>query len=67
MGAARPHPHDHILRVKLEKVKEMLAGSEIPLAHIAERVGFEHVEYLSVAFKRSTGETPSAYRSKQRS
>jgi LacI family transcriptional regulator len=60
-------PHDHILRVKLEKVKEMLAGSEIPLAQIAERVGFEHVEYLSVAFKRSTGETPSAYRSKQRS
>jgi len=55
-------PHDHILRVKLERVKEMLANSDMSLAQIADRIGFEHVEYLSVTFKRLTGTTPSRYR-----
>jgi len=57
-------PHDHILRVKLDRVKEMLSTSDLPLAQIAERAGFEHVEYLSVSFKRSVGITPSQYRAR---
>jgi LacI family transcriptional regulator len=59
-------PHDHILNVRIERVKSMLATTDLPLALIAERTGFEHVEYLSVAFKRATGDTPSRYRSRHR-
>ena len=33
-----------------------------PLSAIAERTGFQHVEYLSVVFKRETKMTPGRYR-----
>jgi LacI family transcriptional regulator len=55
-------PHDQILRVRMARVRAMLATTDLPLAQIAERTGFEHVEYLSVAFKRVTGLSPSRYR-----
>jgi len=55
-------PHDHILRVKMERAKELLASSDMPLAQVAERLGFDHVEYLSVSFKRMLGVTPSQFR-----
>ena len=55
-------PHEEILRVQLNRVKELLTGTELSVAQIAERAGFRHTEYLSVVFKRETGQTPSAYR-----
>lgn len=55
-------PHAQILSVKLDRVKRLLAETDLPLAAIAERTGFKHVEYLSVAFKRQTGMTASDYR-----
>jgi LacI family transcriptional regulator len=59
-------PHDHIVRVRLERVKELLASTELTLAQIAERAGFGHAEYMSVAFKRLTGVSPGAFRAKNR-
>jgi len=43
-------------------VKQLLVETDLPLYLVAERTGFEHVEYLSVVFKRETGKTPSAFR-----
>jgi len=59
-------PHDHILSVRIDRVKQMLAGTDLTLAQIAERTGFGHIEYLSVAFKRATGQNPSVYRNVHR-
>jgi LacI family transcriptional regulator len=56
-------PHEEILRVQLDRVKELLTQTGLPLEQIAERAGFTHVEYLSVAFKREVGLPPSGYRS----
>jgi LacI family transcriptional regulator len=56
-------PHDHILKVKIERLKHMLVTTDLSLALIADRTGFEHVEYLSVVFKRATGISPSQFRS----
>lgn len=47
--------HDHILRLRVNHVKKLLASTNLTLAVIAERAGFDHVEYLSVAVKRATG------------
>jgi LacI family transcriptional regulator len=57
-------PHDQILRVRIERVRTMLANTDLTLAQIAERTGFGHIEYLSVAFKRATGESPSRFRAR---
>ena len=55
-------PREEILHVRLNRVKQLLGETELPLSSIAERTGFEHVEYLSVVFKRETRLTPSGYR-----
>ncbi len=59
-------PHEHILRTRLARVKTMLADTELSIALIADRTGFEHAEYLSVAFHREIGMTPTKWRSLNR-
>jgi LacI family transcriptional regulator len=49
--------------VQIERVKELLAETSLSLSAIAHRTGYRHVEYMSVAFKRETGQPPSVYRS----
>jgi LacI family transcriptional regulator len=55
-------PHEEILRVQLNRARELLSGSKLTLAEIAERCGFRHTEYFTVAFKREIGVAPSQYR-----
>ncbi len=59
-------PHEQILNVKLDRVKRLLTETDLPLSAIAERTGFAHVEYLSVAFKRQTGINASDFRAGKR-
>jgi len=54
--------HDEIVRVRVDRVKQLLVNTDLTLADIANRTGFEHPEYLSVIFKRETGITPAVYR-----
>jgi LacI family transcriptional regulator len=57
-------PHEEITRVRMNRVKELLTETELTLAEIAERTGFEHVEYLSAAFKKKVGLPPNRYRTR---
>jgi LacI family transcriptional regulator len=57
-------PKDEILRVRLNRVKQLLAETDFPLSLIAEKTGFEHIEYLSRIFKKKVGTTPSEFRSR---
>jgi LacI family transcriptional regulator len=56
-------PHAEIERVRMESVKQLLLETDLPVAEIARRSGFTHQEYLSAAFRRYAGTSPSAYRS----
>ncbi|HBN76919.1 MAG TPA: XylR family transcriptional regulator [Planctomycetaceae bacterium] len=55
-------PHQEIQRQRILKVKDFLSSTNLTLAEIARNTGFEHAEYLSVFFKRETGQTPREYR-----
>ena len=55
-------PHEEIDRVRMTRARELLRGTDLSLARIAEKVGFPHAEYLSVVFKKRVGMTPRAYR-----
>lgn len=55
-------PHEEIRRVQLTRARDLLCGTRLTLAEIAERCGFRHTEYLTVAFKRETGVAPNQYR-----
>jgi LacI family transcriptional regulator len=55
-------PHEELLRIRLEKVKQLLRQTELSLEQIADRCGFDHPEYLSVVFRRENQLTPGQYR-----
>lgn len=54
--------HEEIVRVQFRRVEQLLRETDLPLATIAERSGFRHTEYLTVAFKRRHGTAPSQWR-----
>jgi LacI family transcriptional regulator len=55
-------PHDHIERARIERVKTLLAGTNLTLAKIAERTGFDRIEDLSLAFTHRIGHSPVQHR-----
>jgi LacI family transcriptional regulator len=59
-------PQAEIRRVQIAKVRTLLRDTDAPLKQIAEQCSFSHVEYLSVVFKRITGQTPGHYRTSAR-
>ena len=56
-------PGAEIQRLRLERAKELLAQSDLPVAEIAATSGFGTAEYLATLFKQATGLTPLRYRS----
>ncbi|WP_246151989.1 XylR family transcriptional regulator [Rubripirellula reticaptiva] len=55
-------PNQEILRVKLDRVSQMLILTELTLPQIAAQTGFESVAYLSESFKQHFGSAPGKYR-----
>jgi LacI family transcriptional regulator len=55
-------PKEEIRAVRLARIRELLTETDLSLAAIARRAGYEHPEYMSVVFKRETGQTPGEYR-----
>ena len=59
-------PHDEILRCRIERAKQLLSETELPVKAVADRVGVGNAEYLSVLFRRLAGCTPVAFRQRHR-
>ncbi len=55
-------PHAEIVRVQMQRVRELLATTDLPLKQVARLAGFPHVETMYRAFRRATGQTPAEYR-----
>ncbi len=55
-------PHEDLVRFRIDRVKQLLAETDHSLERIATLSGFDHPEYMSVAFKRETGTTPGKFR-----
>jgi LacI family transcriptional regulator len=54
--------HAAITDVRIQRAKQLLAETDLPLRAIAQRTGFAYDTYLSIVFRRETGRTPSSYR-----
>lgn len=55
-----------IIQARLNRARQLLAETDLPLVEVAERAGFNHQEYLGAAFKTHLGKTPSEYRREAR-
>ena len=58
-------PKAEIDRVRLERVKQLLAVTDYPLAKIAELSGFRYVEGMCHLFRNTFAQTPGQYRKEQ--
>jgi len=54
--------HEEITRVRMERLADLLVNTDWTLPQIAQRLGFNHAEYMGVAFKKFVGSSPGEYR-----
>ncbi|MHA0855767.1 response regulator transcription factor [Paenibacillus sp. CMAA1364] len=54
---------EYVARRKLQKAKELLLRTNLPIAEIASRTGYQNVKYFNKLFKEYDGMSPGRYRS----
>ncbi len=54
--------YQEIQRVRIERVKQLLAETDLPLKQVAHRAGFQYAEYMMRVVRRVTGQTAKQYR-----
>ena len=59
-------PREEIAHVQFRRVEQLLVETDLPLAAVAARAGFRHTEYMTVAFTRRYGVSPSRWRIRRR-
>lgn len=59
-------PGRHLLNLRIQKARRLLAETILPIGEIAEKTGFEDMFYFSRRFKLETKLTPSEYRRRYR-
>jgi LacI family transcriptional regulator len=55
-------PCAEINRVQMQRIRELLATTDLPLKQVARLAGFARRETMHRAFQKATGQTPSEYR-----
>lgn len=51
-----------IHRARVERVKELLAGTDLPMSQVAQQCGFSTPQRMATVFRKIAGLTPGAYR-----
>lgn len=59
-------PAEEIRRVHLERAKQMLSETDLPIPDVAEAAGFGSPEYLAYVFGKAMGTSPRKFRDKAR-
>jgi len=55
-------PHQEIIRCRMEKARQLLVETDLPIKAIARQTGIDNAEYFSVLFKKVFGSSPSVCR-----
>lgn len=53
---------EYLTRLRVEKAKELLIGTDMPMKEICQEVGYPDPNYFSRIFKKSFGVTPTEYK-----
>lgn len=54
-------PHQYLIKFRIERAKELLSTSEMPLVDVGYRAGFSHQSHFTRLFHKLTGTTPLSY------
>jgi AraC-like DNA-binding protein len=55
-------PAQYITQLKIQKARELLSVTSMPIKEIALELGYESIDYFSTLFKKQTGATPGQFR-----
>lgn len=55
-------PSADLLRMRIQKAKNLLSYSDFPIGEVAFKSGFSSVQHFSYAFKKTAGISPTVYR-----
>jgi AraC family transcriptional regulator len=55
-------PHAYITCQRMQRAKDLLCNSELPLVDVAGNLGFQTQAHFTGVFRRHVGSTPRAYR-----
>lgn len=55
-------PLEYLIGQRLQHAKDLLGRSDLQIAEISQRVGYENAFYFSRLFRKHTGHSPLAYR-----
>jgi two-component system response regulator YesN len=53
---------EYLARIRIERAKKLLAGSELKISRVGEESGFASVPHFNRVFKKKVGVTPSRFR-----
>jgi AraC family transcriptional regulator len=54
-------PHQYVIKVRIDRTKQLLQQGKLSIADIAQVVGFANQSHLNLHFKRLVGVTPKKY------
>jgi AraC-like DNA-binding protein len=57
-------PHQYLVNIKLEKAKQLLHSTTLPVWEICNAIGFESVYSFSLLFRKKFGLPPARFRKK---
>lgn len=55
-------PHRYLLQVRIERIKELLKTTDIPITQLALEFGFSSSQHFSITFKKLAGTTAQKFR-----
>ena len=58
-------PHQYLRERRLDRAKELLVTTALPVTEVCDQIGFQSLGSFSTLFRRITGETPAEYRAKR--
>ncbi|GIO87648.1 DNA-binding response regulator [Paenibacillus faecis] len=53
---------EYVTRLRIQRAKELLLQTKLPVGEIAERVGYQTTKYFNKVFKEYEGHSPGSYR-----
>jgi AraC-like DNA-binding protein len=59
-------PHHYLRGKRLQRARELLVTTPLPITDICDQIGFQSLGSFSSLFRRITGETPAQYRAARR-